>query len=244
MPDTLSEAAVWSLLEGIAGRVQDAHLPGFKALFVIGSLAGGYYKPGQSDVDLLALFAGSRPGEGEYKRQLEVLESLVGNRPENLDIDILPCYESDLEKDPNTGLYIHADLVARLLIQCRQLAGAYDLGNLKMPGPRDFEAEFPTQVRFWQANNGAPETCAAPLQAKYLFLVLRFWLAALRNQLIYNKTELIAAYRQAKPSQVLSPALERFLAEYLQDEPIHPGYEKELLTFCGQLSSEILSLQL
>ena len=243
MPNPLSETAVWTLLERIAERIQNAHLPGFKAFFVIGSLAGGYYKPGQSDVDLLALFAGSSPAEDEYKRQAELLESLVGKIPGNLAVDILPRYESDLSIDPNTGLYLRPDLVARLLTQSRQLAGSYDLSSLKMPGPRDFQAEFPIQLDWWQANHGSLETCPPPLQAKYLLLVLRSWLVVFRHQLSYNKSELIAAYQNAKPTQALTPTLERFLAEYLKGEPIQPGYEKELLTFCGQLSSEILSIQ-
>jgi len=243
MPNPLSETAVWTLLERIAERMQNAHLPGFRAFFVIGSLAGGYYKPGQSDVDLLALFAGSPPAEDEYKRQAELLESLVGKIPWNLAVDILPRYESDLSIDPNTGLYLRPDLVARLLTQSRQLAGSYDLSSMKMPGPRDFQAEFPIQLDWWQANHGPLETCPPPLQAKYLLLVLRSWLVVFRHQLSYNKSELIAAYQNAKPTQALTPTLERFLAEYLKGEPIQPGYEKELLTFCGQLSSEILSIQ-
>jgi predicted nucleotidyltransferase len=244
MPESLSGAAVWSLLERIAECILNANLPGFKVLFVIGSLAGGYYKPGQSDVDLVALFAGSPPAEDETKRLAELLEALVGERPANLDIDILPRYESDLAIDPDSGLYFNPDLVARLLIQSKKLAGSYDLSQLKMPGPRDFQAEFPSQLSWWRANHGPLETCAQPLQAKYLLLVLRSWMAVLCKQLIYNKTELIAAYWQANPSQPLTPALEHFLAKYLMAEPIKTGYEKELLTFCGQLSSEILSLQL
>ena len=106
MPNPWSEVTVWSLLERIAERVQNAHLPGFKAFFVIGSLAGGYYKPGQSDVDLVALFAGSRPAEDEYKKDAELLESLVGKIPGNLAVDILPRYESDLAVDSKTGLYL------------------------------------------------------------------------------------------------------------------------------------------
>ena len=243
MPELLSEAAVWSLLEGIAERIQKANLPDFRAFFVIGSLAGGYYKLGQSDVDLLVLFAGSRPDDIEIKEQTKLLVSLLGEMPTGLDVDILPRYESDLATSPQTGLYIHADLVARLLVQSHQLAGAYDLSQLRMPGPADFQAEFPSQLRWWQANHGAPEACAAPLEAKYLLLILRFWLAVLRKQLIYNKTELIAAYRRSSPTRALPQSLERLLAEYLQAGPIHPGYEKELPSFCGQLSSEILSFQ-
>lgn len=243
MKSPLSEKAVWSLLEKIAERVCKANLPGFKAFFVIGSLAGGYYKPGQSDVDLMALFTGSRPAEDEYQRQAELLDSLVGKMPENLDIDILPSYESDLSINLDTGLYQNPDLVARLLSQSRQLAGAYDLSNLKMPGPRDFLAEYPSQLTWWQASYGPLETCPASLQAKFLLLVLRSWLAVFHDQLIYNKTDLITAYKNANPSQALTPALENFLAEYLKAEPIQSGYEKELLSFCEQLSSEILSVQ-
>jgi predicted nucleotidyltransferase len=243
MPSSLSEPAVWALLERIAERIQKADLPGFKAFFAIGSLAGGYYLPGQSDVDLLVLFAGSRPVGGEYKRETKVLKSLVGPVPENLAIEILPRYESDLVIDPNTGLYLHPDLVARLLIQSRLLAGRYDLSNLKMPGPRDFQAEFPSQLNWWRSNHGPQETCTALLQAKYLLLVLRSWLAVFRNQIIYNKRDLITAYQRSQPSQALTPPLERLLSQHLKTEPIQPGYEKELIAFCGQLSSEIVDFQ-
>jgi hypothetical protein len=244
MPSPLSEPAVWTLLEKVAERIQKADLPGFKAFFAIGSLAGGYYLPGQSDVDLLVLFAGSRPVEGEYKKQAKVLESLIGKVPGNLTIDILPRYESDLLIDPNTGLCLHPDLVARLLTQSRLLAGTNDLSSLKMPGPRDFQAEFPSQLNWWQLNHGPQETCTPLLQAKYLLLVMRSWLAVFRNQVIYNKRDLIAAYKRSQPSQALTPPLERLLAQHLKAEPIQPGYEKELLAFCGQLSSEIVVFQL
>ncbi len=244
MPDPVSEPAVWSFLEKVSERVQKADLPGFKALFVIGSLPGAYFKPGQSDVDLLALLAGSRPDVSDYRKQAELLESLLGEIPEGLEVDILPRYESDLATSPQTGLYLRPDLVARLLVQSRLLTGSYDLSQLRMPGPADFQADFPSQLRWWQANHGAVEACAAPLQAKYLLLVLRTWLAVLRNQLIYNKTELIAAYRKTSPDRALPQALEHFLAEYLKGGPIKSGYEKELFAFCEQLSSEILSAQL
>ena len=243
MPEFLNEAAVWTLLERVAERVQKANLPGFKALFVIGSLPGAYYKAGQSDVDLLALLAGSRPDVSDYRKQAELLESLLGEIPEGLEVDILPRYESDLAVDQKTGLYLRPDLVARLLVQSRLLTGSYDLSQLRMPGPADFQADFPSQLRWWKANHGAVEACVAHLQAKYLLLVLRTWLVVLHGQLVYNKIELIATYRQASPDRALPQALERFLAEYLEAEPIQPGYEKELLRFCGQLSTEILSLQ-
>lgn len=244
MPEPLSEAAVWTLLEGISERIRKADLPGFRAFFVIGSLGGGYYKPGQSDVDLLVLFAGSRLDEDMVQKQLKVLESLLGEIPQGLEVDILPRYESDLAMSPQTGLYLHPDLVARLRIQGRLLAGSYDLSRLKMPGARDFQADFPAQQLWWQANHGVLENCPPPLQAKYLLLILRNWLAVLRGQIIYNKAELIAAYTKASPTRALPKALECLLAEYLLSSPIHSGFEKELLTFCGQLSSEIQSVQL
>lgn len=244
MSKPLDETAIWAALEELSQRFLKAPLERFKALFVIGSLAGGYFQPGRSDVDLVALFAGQRPAPERVTELAELLERILMQYAPGFEVEILPRFESDLEEDPKSGLYQNPDLAARLLIQSRLLAGSYPLGQLRMPGPADFQASFPDHLSWWRIHHGAVETMSPLLQAKYLLMILRFWLAVLRGNLVYRKQALVERYKDAQPCASLSPSLESLVTSYLESKPIEAGHEKELLSFCGQLTEEIISFQL
>ena len=46
----------WRTVEDLAHRLTTAQFKALGAVFVIGSLPGGYFRPGQSDLDVVALF--------------------------------------------------------------------------------------------------------------------------------------------------------------------------------------------
>jgi len=54
--------AAWKELETFSSSADGLRLSEVRAIFAIGSMPGGYFRPGQSDLDVLVLFKGA-PGK-------------------------------------------------------------------------------------------------------------------------------------------------------------------------------------
>ncbi|MEA4811430.1 MAG: hypothetical protein VB108_02525 [Anaerolineaceae bacterium] len=238
-----SQEAAQMLLTEISRRFKASALPGYRALICIGSFAGGSFVAGRSDLDLVVLFSGKQPDEAETLRQTKELQDMIADLPSHEEVEILPRYDSDLAADPKSGLYAHADLIARLKVQAKLLDGSFDAQALRMPGPKDFRAEFVKEFGpAFERLETLPATEAA-LGAKFLFLALRYWLAIRRNRLVYHKSALTEAYRQAKPESALPTELENLAQNYLTGKATAKGYPEALGPFCLQLAREISSFQ-
>ena len=112
------------------------------AVYAIGSLGGGYYRPGQSDIDAVLLFEdGSEHCWGTGNEPCEALKQLNKTYLETYEIpkdfgpisvqegQLLPPYDPEDELVPE---------IARLKLQGKCVYGGFDLDAVPMPSASDY----------------------------------------------------------------------------------------------------------
>ncbi len=219
-----AETQAWELLNLITLRVVSAHLPGLRSVMAIGSLPGGYFRPDQSDLDMVVLF-NEIPADSQSELMLreKLLELSSQNLPiTGFDLECLPRYVPDLGRNPVDNLLYYPDLVARLKLQGHQLYGNYPLDTLEMPSRADWKKELGQFLIHW--GQKPPET-AQSIQGtvKYTLTLMRFYLAIERHAVQYNKFKLVDAYDANKPVIKLPVPIKAFIRASLMGWEISPS---------------------
>ena len=112
-----------------------------KALYIVGSLGGGYYRPGQSDIDTILILDSEIESKwGTFDKSSALLSSITKRYKKHYGIpkgfgavaiaesELYPPYaESDDKSD------VFAFEIARLKVQGKLRYGDYDLDSVPMP---------------------------------------------------------------------------------------------------------------
>jgi len=243
--------AAWEELTAFAGAADALRLNEVRAIFSIGSLPGGYFRPGQSDLDVLVLFKGAPDAEAVFSKaqqaEKERLEAFL-LRAEPYDMELIFLHESRLQRDPQTGRLPYADFVQRLLSQSKLLWGAFELSSLEAPGKEDFACAFKRYLEYLRKKHGDDFIKQGILTEllKHVLVLMRTYLQVQRGMLEYDKTQLARRYRASNPTIALPPGIARALEAQFAGEALTPqisdAVRAELPTFHSALVEEILRL--
>lgn len=238
----------WQTLEDLALRLSNASFKGLRAIFTIGSLPGGYFRPSQSDLDVVVLF-NDPPRSGNDLEDLKAgLDELI--QPKKLlhpfEVECMPRFISDLGRNPESGLLQNPDLVARLKVQSKQLFGNYPVQTLPMPSATEWAWETRNFLRWWDLQTAAdPTRSTTPsMQIKKTLALVRFYLAVRRDLVEYNKFKLLEVYDRAIPVVPISLgtrlAIQSFLNDGVLNQPAAERLERELPVIQQALTEAIL----
>ncbi len=244
--------AAWKELETFSSSADGLRLSEVRAIFAIGSLPGGYFRPGQSDLDVLVLFQGAPGTEADFnkfqlaeKERLEALAAQAGP----YEIELLFLHETRLQRDPLTGRFPYADFVQRLLSQSKLLWGAFETGSLEAPGKEDFACAFRRYLEYLRKKH-VGEFQVFWSQGKleellnHTLALMRAYLQVQRGVSEYDKTRLAQRYRESQPSVPLPPALASALKARFAGAPISSeiaaAARAELPAFHAALAAQIL----
>lgn len=222
----------WQTLDGLIQRLSVVPLKGLRAVFVVGSLPGGYFRPGQSDLDVVALF-NDPPLHGIALTNLRT-ELEIWVQPEKLlypfEVDCLPRFVSDLGRNPESGCLQNPDLVARLKVQSRQLYGNYPVETLPMPSAEEWALETRHFLGWWEEQfQNDPTRFAIPAyQIKKILTLVRLYLAVRRDLVEYNKFKLLEVYEQAIPVVHISMGTCLAIQTYLSEGEINAQAQSRL----------------
>ncbi len=246
--------AAWEELTAFAGAADALRLNEVRAIFSIGSLPGGYFRPGQSDLDVLVLLRGTPNAEmvfsaaqQEEKQQLETLAAQAAP----YEMELIFLHESRLQRDPQTGRLPYADFVQRLLSQSKLLWGAFDLSSLEAPGTEDLACAFRRYLEYLQKKHGGDlqifwKKGGIAELLKHALVLMRTFLQVQRGELEYDKTQLVRRYCESQAPVPLPPclagALEAQFAGDALSREIEAAARAELPAFHAALVEEILRL--
>lgn len=241
----------WIELEAFASAAEALRLSEVRAIFSIGSLPGGYFRPGQSDLDVLVLFRGMPDAQGifneaqqEEKQQLEALAAQAGP----YEMELIFLHESRLQRDPLTGGLPYADFVQRLLSQSKLLWGKFDLASLEAPQKEDIICAFRRYLKYFHKKHGGNFFMQGTLAEllKHTLVLMRTYLQVLRGVPEYDKTQLARRYHESNPTVPLPPgitlALEAQFAGEAPTSQISDAVRAELPAFHAALVEEMLRL--
>lgn len=238
-------------LANFANSAEALGLTETRAIFLIGSLPGGYFRPGQSDLDVLVIFQGAPSSENTFTAaQLTEKERLqaLAVQAAPYEIELLFLHETRLRRDPLTGLFPYADFAQRLISQSELLWGEPDLKRLEAPTKQDFACAFKRYLEYLQDKQGEDffTRGAVPELLKHALVLMRYYLLVQRGVLEYDKTQLARRYQDNQPPLPLPSAIARALDAQFAGKPISARLSKSvraaLPDFHAALSREILRL--
>ncbi len=242
-------AAAWQELQDFARALQELHAPQIRAAFVIGSFPGGYFRSGQSDLDVVIILAGSPPEDELTCQEHQTLRQAIkriASIASPYEIEPLFIYETELKRDPHSGLLPRADFALRLLLQSQLLMGDFDLHEVDQPLPQDFTYVLQRYLEYFQHKidlDGFDQVSLSDL-VKHVLTLMRYALIICRQHVQYNKLAVLQDYLRLIPEIPLPHSLQKAIEKSLLGEPIDPdlaaAFRRELPAFQQALVDAML----
>jgi len=226
----IAERAAWEILDRYVQDCLEIDRASLIAVYATGSLGGGYYRPGQSDIDAVLITAdGSQEIWGDWETCGERLSALNRAYQERYGIPkemgAFALQESALYPPYDPAADVLPTEIARLKVQGVCVYGAYDLNGVPMPATRDFRRGARNFETWFEADYLVERpfsTFSAAACVNTILMHLGRCLRIARGVLEFDKRAVIAAYRQHDPPFVDEPAfglVEASLAGEALSEP-------------------------
>lgn len=210
----IDENTAWEILQRYARDCLQIDSCNLLAIYAIGSLAGGYYRPGQSDIDaVLIVQNGSEGIWGTGDKPSKPLEELNHRYLEIYqipkDFGPFPVQEDELfpPYDPEKEL---TSEIARLKLQGKPVYGDFPLETIPMPTPDDFLRDVQHFEEWWRdkfSKSMPPEKMSPHACVNTILMHLSRFLLIKRGIIEFNKYELIGGYLENDPPFVNSEIL-------------------------------------
>jgi hypothetical protein len=205
--ELVTERAAWQILERYVQDCLAIDPQSLIAVYATGSLGGGYYRPGQSDIDAVLIVAdGSEPIWGDWETCSDRLAALNQAYEKRYrmpkEMGAIALQESVLYPPYDPTADMLPIEIARLKVQGGCVYGTYDLEAVPMPtagdfrrGARNFEGWFEAQfVKERPISSFSEAACV-----NTILLHLGRYLRIERGVLEFDKRALLTAYRAHDP---------------------------------------------
>lgn len=200
----INEQHAWEILDRYVADCLQIDSCTLLAVYAIGSLGGGYYRPGQSDIDaVLIVQDGSDHIWGTGEELSAPLEALNGRYKEQYqvpkDFGAFPLQEQELI--PPYGPEVPSE-VARLKLQGKCVYGDYDLAVVPMPTAEDFLQEVQHFEMWWRdefAKSMPPDRMSPAACTNVILMHLGRYLRIKRDVVEFDKRRLIPVYLKHAP---------------------------------------------
>jgi len=151
---TIDEITAWEILRLYSSECSQIDPDSFIAVYAIGSLPGGYYRPGQSDIDAVLIVSdGSEAIWGNSDTPNKRLANLNKRYKQTYripkDFSPFPLQPRELHPpyDPDNELTLE---IVRLKLQGKLVFGTFSLNDIPMPTGEDFLRDFQHFEEHWE----------------------------------------------------------------------------------------------
>lgn len=216
------------------------------AVYATGSLGGGYYRPGQSDIDaVLIVRDGSQDIWGDLDTASKPLEALNRAYKEQYQIpkDFGPfaLQEHELYPPYSTESDVLALEIARLEVQGVCVYGEYDLEPVPMPTAEDFRQDAQRFERWWRdefSKTTPIETFSGTACVNAILMLLGRYLRIERGVLEFDKRLVTSRYLENEPPFVDEKAF-RLVADSLASRVLSEQEVKQLRETVKRLRTQM-----
>ena len=238
----IEESTAWTILQEYANACLEIDGSTLIALYAIGSLPGGYYRPGQSDIDaVLIVDNGSDQIWGGREELSKTLQELNRSYLERYripkDFGPFPLQERELlpPYDPEDDLLTLE--IARLKLQGEHVYGEIDLEAIPLPTAEDFLAGARCFEMWWHTEFSLSmplEQMSAAACVNTILIHLGRFLRIEKGILEFNKRKLVPMYLENKPPIVNRKAL-RLVEAFLESQNLADKDIQLLRDFVSEL---------
>ena len=184
--------------EEIAEMYQDT-----LAVYAIGSIGGGYYRPGQSDIDTVVIMDCTRAQANERIPAVEAVADRYWkeyNVPKGFGAVVMSVEQLTPPYIAEEELVME---IIRLKAQNLPVYGDFDLDSIPMP---DRQAIIDAENAFedWRAAEGntPPEQMTRQMTVNSILILLKRWLLLEKGIVEFNKFRVVAEYLKNDPPYV------------------------------------------
>ena len=177
-----------------------AMYPDLLAVYAIGSIGGGYYRPGQSDIDTVVIMSCSRAQAYERTSAIEAVADRYWKQysiPKGFGAVVMGTEQL---KPPYIAEEELVMEIIRLKAQHMLIYGAFDLDSIPMP---DRAAIIDAENAFedWRASEGItpPEKMTRQMTVNSILILLKRWLLLEKGIVEFNKFNVVSRYLKNDP---------------------------------------------
>jgi len=208
---------------------------GILALYVIGSLGGGYYRPGQSDIDTVIIV---RDDAAITQERVNKIANRYWKRykiPKGFGSVMIRLSElSPPYLKSETDEFEFTVELARLKTQGRAIFGEIDLDDIRMPSREDFIKDAILFEKWAAREFGDPMFDKLQITGcvNSILMYIRRYLVIEKSAFEFNKFLMIGAYLRNEPPLVESQAFD-FILKKLKGEVAGSDEDLQMLRACG-----------
>lgn len=209
--------------------------PGVLALYVIGSLGGGYYRPGQSDIDTVIIVRDDAVISQE--RMNNIAEKYQHKYKVPKGFGSILIHEFELSQPYTKSIVDEFEFtieIARLKTQGKAIYGIINLDNIKMPSKDDFIKDALIMEHWFTKEYGYPMFDKLQITGcvNCILGILRRFLIIEKGIFEFNKFKTIEVYLQSNPPIVNQKAFD-IIRNYLNNEIVWDQDDLSQLRTCG-----------
>jgi hypothetical protein len=244
--DIIDEKTAWDILRHYAKDCREIDRRSLIAVFATGSLPGGYYRPGQSDIDaVLIVEDGSERIWGSTEEACKALKELnlyyLQKYQIPKDFGPFPLQKRDLFPPYNPGIDVLTLEIARLKLQGQAVYGQFDLGTVPMPTAEDFRAGarlFEQWCRDVFSKTTPREAMSTVACINTILMHLSRFLMIRRGIIEFNKRKLVCRYLDNDPPFVGAEAF-RVIQRSLELRNIDEEDARVLRVYAAELQAKM-----
>ena len=241
----ISEAKAMDIVQEFLAEIRRKE-NGILALYVIGSLGGGYYRPGRSDIDTIIIVSDSAAMTQKrmdkiaekYRKKYDVPKGF-GSVMIRV-AELAPPYTKS-----ETDEFEFTIELARLKTQGKAIYGEIDLDDVRIPSKEDFIKDAIIFEKWAAKEFGYPgfDKLQVTGCVNSILMFLRRYLVIEKAIFEFNKFRMIETYLRNQPPLVDQQAFD-FIQKNLWDEAAGTQEDLRMLRACGARFRDYFNLSL
>jgi hypothetical protein len=245
MSEVISEAKALKIVHEFYNEILKEDENGILALYVIGSLGGGYFRPGQSDIDTVIIV------RDEAKITQQQIDDIAEKYHQKYEVPkgfgSIMIHNSEFSP-PYTKSEIDFEFtieIARLKTQGKAVFGTIDIDSIKMPTKDDFIKDALIMERWFGKEFGYPMFDKLQITGcvNTILGCLRRFLIIEKGVFEFNKFLTIDTYLQNNPPIINEQAF-TFIRKKLKDEIAGNDDDLAMLRECGIQFRDFFNMRL
>jgi hypothetical protein len=238
---TIGEITAWEILRLYSGECSQIDPKSLIAIYATGSLPGGYYRPGQSDIDAVLIVSdGSEATWGNSDTPCKKLAALNQRYKQKYripkDFSPFPLQPRELHPpyDPDKELTLE---IAQLKLHGKLVYGTFSLNDIPMPAREDFLKDFRHFEEYWENNfsiNTPVDRMTSTQCANTILMHLHRYLIIEKGTFEFDKRQIIPSCIVYDAPFLNKPALD-IVQKYLLSEHINQQGTKNLRQYVPYL---------
>lgn len=240
MGSVISKEKAFDIVKEFQNELLTIDPDGILALYLIGSLGGGYYRPRQSDIDTVLIVKDNACLTQETTEEIAAKYQERYHVPKGFgavliyERELFPPYlKSEIEE------FEFSVEIARLKTQGLLIYGDYSLDHVPMPTKEHLITDAKIMEHWFLSAFGYPMYDKLDITScvNCILIQLRRFLMIEHNVFEFNKFKTIGAYLQYSPA-IVDDAVFSFICRFLNGETTGTEQDLQMLRTYGQTLSD------